>query len=174
MNQCPERTKKACYKHLVRPLLEYGNTIWDPWTQQNIDIIEAVQRRSARFVLNNYSRYSSVKTMLEHLKWPTLEERRAKTKVTMVYRIVRQQVAIGPDTVLIPSTASNRGHKFKFLVPYARTHVHKSSFFPSAIRLWNALPPKAVESRTLDSFKAAINEISVLAAAKKTRVLGED
>ena len=143
MNQCPEETKKACYEHLVRPLLEYGNTIWDPWTKQNSDKIEAVQRRSARFVLNDHSRYSSVTSMLEKLKWPSLAERRARAKVIMIYRIVRQQVAIGSEGVLIRNTASSRGHDYKFIVPYARTHVLKSSFFPSAIRLWNSLPPEA-------------------------------
>ena len=80
----------------------------------------------------------------------------------MIYRIVRQQVAIGSEGVLIRNTASSRGHDYKFIVPYARTHVLKSSFFPSAIRLWNSLPPEVVNSKTLDSFKTVVSRIRIL------------
>jgi hypothetical protein len=43
-----------------------------------------------------------VKSMLEHLKWPTLEERRKRAKVTMLYRIIHQVVAIPVQPYLIP------------------------------------------------------------------------
>ena len=37
----------------VRPLLDrYASDVWDPYTKRNIDKIEAIQRRAARFVLN--------------------------------------------------------------------------------------------------------------------------
>jgi hypothetical protein len=162
MNQCPRKTKASCYEHLVRPILEYANTIWDPWTKNNIDKIEAVQRRSARFVLNNYSRHSSVTSMLEELKWPTLEERRARQKVIMMYRIVHHQVAIDPSNFLQLVTTRNRGHSSKFLVPHARTHVLKYSFFPRAIRLWNSLPARIIDCQSLDCFKTAINKTGLI------------
>jgi hypothetical protein len=46
--------------------------------------LERVQRKVARFVMGDYKTTSSVKSMLEHLKWPTLEERRKRAKVTMI------------------------------------------------------------------------------------------
>ena len=30
----------------------YLSSVWDPYTKRNIDKIEAIQRRAARFVLN--------------------------------------------------------------------------------------------------------------------------
>jgi hypothetical protein len=55
-----------------------------------------VQRKAAKFVMGDYKTTSRVRPMLEHLKWPTLEERRKRAKVTMLYRIIHQVVAISP------------------------------------------------------------------------------
>ena len=42
--------KEAAYKGIVRPVLEYGSSVWDP----NTDELEKVQNRAARFVTRNY------------------------------------------------------------------------------------------------------------------------
>ena len=51
----------------------YG-VVWDPWQKQQINKIEMIQRRAARYTLNQYSYYSSVSAMLQHLCWPTLQQ----------------------------------------------------------------------------------------------------
>jgi phosphoribosylaminoimidazole (AIR) synthetase len=38
---------------LVRPLVEYTSTVWNPYMKTEINKIEAVQRRAARYVINN-------------------------------------------------------------------------------------------------------------------------
>ena len=53
LHQLPRKSKAQCYQTLVRPLMEYACTIWDPHTKENINKLEAVQRRSARFVYND-------------------------------------------------------------------------------------------------------------------------
>ena len=94
ISQCPKKTKELCYRTLVRPLMEYATVIWDPFTEANIRNSEIVQRRSARMVCPDYQRTSSVLSMLQQLQWPTLQERRAQAKVTMMYRIVYQLVDV--------------------------------------------------------------------------------
>jgi len=39
----------------------------------DIQHLEKVQRRAARWVFNDYSTYSSVTDMLKQLSWPTLQ-----------------------------------------------------------------------------------------------------
>jgi hypothetical protein len=56
--------KEHAFKALVRPKLEYCNTIWDPHTQQQKLQIEKIQRRAARYV----KEYESV-PYAAHLKW---------------------------------------------------------------------------------------------------------
>ena len=60
----------------MRPKLEYGSCVWNPHTQSNINKIEMVQHRAARFVYKDYSQYSHVTTMIKSLGWDTLEQRR--------------------------------------------------------------------------------------------------
>ncbi|KAG1684579.1 hypothetical protein GQR58_009384 [Nymphon striatum] len=43
---CSEQTKHAAYVTIVRPHLEYASAVWDPYIQDQINSIEAVQRRA--------------------------------------------------------------------------------------------------------------------------------
>ena len=71
--------KSRAYQALLRPKLEYSCSIWDPYTHDNINKLEMVQRRAARYVQNNYHTTSSVTSMIDTLGGPTLAERRLKT-----------------------------------------------------------------------------------------------
>ena len=51
---CPQHIKQSAYTTLVRPLLEYSSSVWDPHTKTLVNKIEMVQRRAARFCHNDY------------------------------------------------------------------------------------------------------------------------
>ena len=154
IKQCPRNTKELCYNTLVRPLMEYAAVIWDPYTEANIRKLEMVQRKSARMIFSDYRRTSSVSPMIQQLQWPTLRERRAQAKVTMMYRITHQLVDV-PLTYLTPIT-SLRGHGLNYNIPFARTQCYQRSFFPDTIRLWNSLPYTTVCCPSIDSFKKEV------------------
>ena len=65
--------KERAYKAVVRPQLEYDAPVWDPYTQADIQKIEMVQRRVARWVLGDYSPYANVCDVIDRLGWRTLE-----------------------------------------------------------------------------------------------------
>ena len=154
LQQCPRKTKELCYKALVRPIMEYASVIWDPSTDTSIRKLEMVQRRAARMVFSDFRSTSSATPMLQQLQWSTLQERRAQTKVVMMYRIVYHLVDI--SSCHLTPTISVRGHNMKFLVPYARTSIYQKSFFPVTIRLWNSLPQTVVSCPNIDSFKEEV------------------
>lgn len=157
ISSCSTKVKAQCYTTLVRPNVEYAATIWDPYTKQNIDKLEQVQRRAARFVNGDYSTYNSVSKMIKDLNWPSLQQRRQNMKVIMMYRIVYNLIAIPSQVYLTPViTTTTRGHSMRFIVPHSRIKIHQYSFFPSAIRLWNTLPDTLVVLPTLEAFKAGI------------------
>ena len=64
--------------------VEYASSVWDPHLQKDINKLEMMQRRSARYVTYRYHNTSSVETMLQKLQWPTLEERREKARLTLL------------------------------------------------------------------------------------------
>ena len=149
---CRRKTKHLAYTTLVRPILEYASIIWDPHTDSNTLKLETVQRRSARRIMQNYNRYASVTTMLQHLDLPTLQQRRQHSKIIMLYRI-RHQLANIPTTTYITPATRNTQH---YNLPYARTNVYKSSFFPSTIILWNNLQPAIINSTTIPQLRQAL------------------
>ena len=67
---CPPNVVSHCYKGIVRPILEYASPIWDPTAKSHQDELEMVQRRSARRILSDFGRTSSVTEMLKKLELP--------------------------------------------------------------------------------------------------------
>ncbi len=154
---CPRKVKAQAYQTYVRPSVEYASTVWDPPGQDQKAKLEMVQRRAARFVMSDFYRRSSVSAMLQHLQWPTLLERRARSKVCMVYRIVHRLVDIPAlPPYLVPSDSRTRGHDSRFQQQPVCIRAWGASFFPSAVILWNALPAQAVAAPSLDAFQSRI------------------
>ena len=51
----PQDVKELAYTGLVRPVLEYCSSVWDPQSILLQDELEKVQKRAARFVTGNYT-----------------------------------------------------------------------------------------------------------------------
>ena len=64
LRTCNRKTTQIAYTTLIRPILEYASTVWDPYTATNTHKLEMVQRRSARLVMHNFDPHSSVSNML--------------------------------------------------------------------------------------------------------------
>ena len=95
---CSAVVKERAYLTLVRPECKYGSAAWSPYTQKDINCVESVQRRAARFVCNEYRRTSSVNTMLSNLGLQDLETRRKITDLTTLFKIKTGNVRISfPD-----------------------------------------------------------------------------
>ena len=149
--------KKQAYESLVRPILEYSGVVWDPHTAVDNNKLEMVQRRYARYMYKDYGRTSSVTSMLKNIGWEQLEERRAKSRVTMLYRIINDLVDIPDDHLL--QTPTTRRSNAAFRVPYARTLAYQRSFFPDSVRLWNGLSSDITAAESLGAFKNRLSNL---------------
>ena len=96
LRSCPRVVKAQAYTALVRPVLEYASTVWDPYHQQQIQQLENVQRQAARFATGNY--YSRdpgcVTSMLHQLEWEPLQHRRARN----IFTCNHQDVELHPTS----------------------------------------------------------------------------
>ena len=95
--------KTLAYQTYVRPRAEYASCVWSPHTVSDSHQVEMVQRTAARWVLSRHDRTSSVTDMLSELKWRSLEQRRADTALTMLYKIRNGHLLTSP-THLTPVT----------------------------------------------------------------------
>jgi hypothetical protein len=154
-------TKTNAYFSLVRPHVEYCCSVWNPHTAEKTTKLEAVQRRAARYVTNSYSQTSSVSAMLQELNWESLESRRTKAQLTLLYKIINDLVDIPSQPYLQPGSSRTRSqHASKFRQYSVRTNVLKFSFFPRTIPTWNTLPATVAESPSLASFRREMKKLS--------------
>ena len=68
LRQCSTTVKSLAYFTYVQPIVEYASTVWSPHIKADINKLEMIQRRAARFVLNNYSRFASVTQNVRRFK----------------------------------------------------------------------------------------------------------
>ena len=76
LRTCPQQLHQLSYFSSMRSQLEYSSTAWYPYLAREITKLESIQRRAARFTMNDHRRRSSVTNMLERL----LQECRAMAR----------------------------------------------------------------------------------------------
>ena len=81
------KVKERAYKAVIRPIIEYASSVWDPYTKKSNSKIEMVQRRVARFIFNRHHNTSIVEGTLEILEWPTLQQCQHAARFTILYKI---------------------------------------------------------------------------------------
>ena len=163
LHKCPEKIKQQAYTSLVRPILEYSCTAWDPHHKKHISALESVQKKAARFVKGNYQRKASVSAMLQELNWPSLQDRRTAARLTMLHKINSGDLPLSiPEKFIsvddIPDRAGTRSQRPNHYINHgARTMTHKYSFYPRTITQWNILPASIIhESTSTKSFNTKV------------------
>ncbi|MCG8115263.1 MAG: reverse transcriptase family protein [Candidatus Thiodiazotropha taylori] len=152
-----ERVKELAYNAMVRPRLEYASTVWCPHTKTNIDKVEQVQRRAARWVKREYSPLSGVTALQKDLVWRSLEHRKYDARLITFYKIVHKIVAIElPHYIQTPSRFTRHKHPLSFRQLQVNTDFLKFSFYPQCITLWNRLPAHIATLSDLIQFKRAV------------------
>ena len=99
---CLQEVKEAAYKGLMRPVLDYGSSVWDPPGVVLQEELESVQKRAARFVTGNYNYESGSMTgILGQLKWKSLKKRRKTIDLYCYIKVLKvkpvyQQMTLSP------------------------------------------------------------------------------
>ena len=133
-----------------------SQSVWDPYTATNVQQLESVQRRAARFTMSRYRRTSSVVAMLEELNWEPLASRRRSYCSSGVIsqnplRFGSCQHATRTETQFW--TNSNRklpGISHSCIIRWLTDQ--KNSFFYRTVRDWNRLPDDSVHTLLPEQF----------------------
>ena len=169
---CNQEAKKLAYVSLVRPHLEYASAAWDVNTQANINTLESVQKRAARFIVRNYNWDASASQLVKELQLPTLSERRKHSRLVIFYKAVN---GISPISLSHLSTSSrltrssSSGLCFNHLQP--KTNCFKYSFFPRTVVDWNSLDPNIRNKLSVDSFKTSLDNLLSLRCIESNNII---
>ncbi|KAL4126020.1 hypothetical protein QTP88_010252 [Uroleucon formosanum] len=121
------KSLKSLYCALVRPILEYGSVVWDPYTVSDINQLERVQLRFLRFccfvlgiphLAHDYTNIANI------LGLPTLAERRRTLNLKFIRGLITNHIdspcLLSKINFKVPSHIS-RSH-VTFLIPTANTN----------------------------------------------------
>jgi len=179
LRNCPQPCKRIAYISLVRSQLEYGASVWDPYLKTDIDRLEKIQRKAARFITGDYRTrvHGCVTHMLHSLKLPPLEDRRRDQRLVLLYKVSNGLLpAIPPHQFLTPK---RKGRVIKakrltdyvavnivekevtnnskcFLVPRCNTRQFEHSVFVRSTIDWNHLDEATVNASTPEGFVNAL------------------
>ena len=149
-----KETLLTLYKTLIRPILDYGNTVWFPTLKKDIRAIENVQRRVTKIL----PELSSLiyEDRLRELRLSTLLYRRRRMDLIQVFKIIENIDDISMNGLFEFCDTQTRGHSKKLIKPRSLKSVRLNSFCVRTIDRWNELPEDIINSKTVLRFKTLL------------------
>ena len=144
------------YLTFIRPLIEYGDVIWDNCTQFQKNELDKIQNAAAR-IATGTTKLISLFALSNEVKWESLQDRRRKHKLTLFYKM-KSNLCPSYLSSLVPLTVNsasryNLRNANDLQTINARTSLYYNSFLPSTIRAWNNLPFEAKQMESVNAFK---------------------
>ena len=147
------------YTALVRPHLEYAQSVWSPQSKKLTDLIENVQIRATKLVdhIGNLD-YSE---RLQLLNLPTLAFRRLRGDLIEMYKHFAKYDREIVSESFQPKERLNRRHRLQVHERKAKDGirgVQTNSFYYRIAKHWNNLPAEVVEAPSVDVFKNRLDK----------------
>ena len=150
-------TKKALYLYIVRSYLLYCSPLWRPHQVQHVMLLERVQRRASKFILNDYS--IDYKSRLIKLNLLPLMYIYELTDILFFIKSIKTSNNSFDITEFISFSSSNtRSLGTKLCHRVSINNITLNSYFFRLPRLWNSFPiidislPYDIIKRKLISF----------------------
>jgi len=144
--------KKLAYFSLVRPLLEYASSVWDPSQVGQIHSIEMIQRMAARFCTNRFGYNDSVSSMIEELGWSSLSSRRYGNRLSLFSAVHSRKKGLSDLSQQLQkgNYFSRKDHSEKVAEIKCNKNVGHFSFLPRSVRDWNCLPNEFIKNLAIN------------------------
>ena len=153
------------YTTFIRPLLEYGGVVWDSCSNENKRLIEKIQVEALRITTGG-TKVCSLQKLYDDLSCETLEQRRHKHKLFLLYKIINNLAPNYLMQLLPPRVQQFSRYPLRnsedFAIPVTRTTTYYNSFLPTALRDWNVLSLDTRNAPTLNSFKHTLRNNHIL------------
>ena len=157
-------TKLSLYLSLVRSKLSYCSQVWRPHLIKDIKLIERIQRKATKFILNDF--HSSYRDRLLALKLLPLSLWFEYLDILFLIKCIQDPTSANHFDIFrfmqfLPSSRSTRSSvhaKLQCTIPLSSNSHINFIYFNRVVRLWNALPeidttqPVPVIKKKLKSF----------------------
>ena len=156
-NVLPRSALLTVYKSFIRPLLDYGDMIYDKAFNESFhDKLESLQYNAA-LAITGAIKGSFTEKLYEELGLESLKSRRWYRKMSLFYNVFKNE---SPRYLFntIPNNTEQRQTRHSDNIPtfFARHDYFKNSFFSSAITEWNKLDCLVKNADSFHVFKKHI------------------
>ena len=143
LQACPQEVRLQAYIGLIRPVLEYASSAWDPGQLYLMKKLEDVQKRAARFITSNYHEYhpGSMTAILEDIKLEPLQQRRRKNRLILLCKGLNHQATLPTDQLERPKYRTRDMHSEHFIQLQPNKEVYRHSFMTKTVKDWDELSP---------------------------------
>lgn len=145
------------YKALVRPHVEYANSVWHPYLKRQSAAIEKIQRRATKLVreCSDLPYHDRIKFLNIH----SLKGRRLRGDLILVFKIYNKLVDLNwSDLFQEPLYNKTRESEGKLFIRHSVTNKRKFCFTNRVATLWNTLPLTIKKANSIDAFKNALDK----------------
>ncbi len=151
---------EQCYITFIRPILEYGNVLFDAANKEDLDVLADIEKEALR-TITGARRRSNIDAMYHEVSWPDLEQSRKDHKICILSNVIIKRF---PNYLLqdLPTFYDNTRtvRNNTFAIPDSDHDYYDRSFVPASIQLWNNLPPDIRSIRSYKALKSKIKNIS--------------
>ena len=148
------------YVQYCRPHLEYAIQSWNPWYQQDIDILENVQKRAMKMVSG--LKGNTYEERLKEVGLTSLRERRERGDMIHVWKILHEKDDVKPSLwfkfaskIQSGAITRNQGKPWNLQIPSAvkLLDIRINFFSHRVVEPWNSLPHEIQDSANINIFK---------------------
>ena len=155
------KSLETIYLTFIRPLLEYGDVIWDNCTQYEKNELDKIQNEAAR-ITTGTTKLVSLDNLYKEVGWQTLHRRRQDHKITLFYKMFNQLTPVYLSSLIPQQVNAISHHNLRnsndIHTIRSNTSLYHNSFLPSTLRQWNSLPVEVRQLNTLSSFKTFLKK----------------
>ena len=160
----PYRMWELAFEALVRSTLNYCGSIWDPSVQGEIQKLEMIQNRGARWVRGARG-VLSVISLLRDLGWLSLADRRCNQRLCLFYKLLNNIIDVNIDELDIQllknsDSRKTRGYHPNKIVRQRASDKNSPLWTSTVFRTipqWNNLSPASLEAGSITIFKSQLS-----------------
>ena len=145
------------HKALIRPVMEYGNSVWGPSFKGDKDALEKLQRRITKMVSG--LRHTNYPDRLKRLSLPSLAYRRKRCDLITIFKLVTGRLKADANLLkLEEGPHRTRGHSLRLKKIRAVKLARRNCLLIRGANEWNSLPEGVVGSESVHVFKKRLDK----------------
>ena len=152
----PRKSLLTIYKAFLRPLIDYGDIIYDqPQIESFCEKFESVQYQAA-LAITGAIRGTSCGKLYQELGLESLKSRRWYKRLSCMFKIMKKDAPNYLISLIPRCEQTIRTRNNNISIYHCRTDCFRYSFFPSTLNEWFKLDDSIRNSESIEIFKSKL------------------